>query len=83
MTADTLDVQVFFDATDDKGNAEKWQAELTSPNHLIRPGWSRKTLNPGDGVTVTGFRAKDGSNSIWISKILLKDEEIKLTPGDS
>ena len=65
-------VQVFFDATDEKGSVEKWQAELTSPNHLVRMGWSKKTLNPGDDVTVTGFRAKDGSNSIWISKILLK-----------
>jgi len=27
---------------------------------------------------VTGYRAKDGSPSIWISKILLRDEELKL-----
>jgi hypothetical protein len=71
-------VQVFFDATDEKGNAEHWQAELTSPNHLMRTGWSKETLKPEDQVTVTGYRAKDGSNSIWISKILLRDEELKL-----
>jgi len=76
-------VQVFFDATDEKGSVEKWQAELTSPNHLVRMGWSKKTLNPGDDVTVSGYRAKNGSNSIWISKILLKDQELKLTPGDN
>jgi DNA replicative helicase MCM subunit Mcm2 (Cdc46/Mcm family) len=70
-------VQVFFDVTGDKG-VEQWQAELTSPNHLVRTGWSRDTLKPGDDVTITGYRTKDGSNSIWISKILLRDEELTL-----
>ena len=71
-------VQVYFDVADEKGNVEHWQAELTSPNHLMRTGWSRETLKPLDEVTVTGYRAKDGSASIWISKILLRDEELKL-----
>jgi Family of unknown function (DUF6152) len=70
-------VQVFFDVTGDK-DVEQWQAELTSPNHLVRTGWSRDTLKPGDDVTITGYRTKDGSNSIWISKILLRDEELTL-----
>jgi DNA replicative helicase MCM subunit Mcm2 (Cdc46/Mcm family) len=70
-------VQVFFDVTGDKGVGQ-WQAELTSPNHLVRTGWSRDTLKPGDDVTITGYRTKDGSNSIWISKILLRDEELTL-----
>lgn len=70
-------VQVFFDVTGDKG-VEQWQAELTSPNHLVRTGWGRDTLKPGDDVTITGYRTKDGSNSIWISKILLRDEELTL-----
>lgn len=71
-------VQVYFDVADEKGNVEHWQAELTSPNHLIRTGWSRETLKPLDDVTITGYRTKDGSNSIWISKILLRDEELKV-----
>jgi Family of unknown function (DUF6152) len=70
--------QVYFDVTDEKGNVEHWQAELTSPNHLIHTGWSRETLRPEDEVTVTGYRAKDGGPSIWISKILLRNEELKL-----
>ena len=70
-------VQVFFDVTGDKG-VEQYQAELTSPNHLVRTGWSKDTLKPGDDVTITGYRTKDGTNSIWISKILLRDEELTL-----
>ena len=70
--------QVYFDVVNDKGVAEPWQAELTSPNHLMRSGWTKDTLKPGDDVTITGYRTKDGTNSIWIGKISLKDEELKL-----
>jgi hypothetical protein len=71
-------VQVYFDVTDEKGAVEHWQAELTSPNHLIRTGWSRETLKADDDVTITGYRTKDGTPSIWIAKILLRDEELKV-----
>lgn len=71
-------VQVYFDVADDKGNVEHWQAELTSPNHLIRTGWTKDTLKPDDDVTITGYRTKDGSNSIWIATIQLRDQELKV-----
>jgi Family of unknown function (DUF6152) len=70
--------QVYFDGSDEKGNVEHWQAELTSPNHLIHTGWSKETLKTDDQITVTGYRAKDSSPSIWISNILLRNEELKL-----
>ncbi len=73
--------QVYFDVTNDKGVSEPWQAELTSPNHLMRTGWTKDSLKAGDDVTITGYRTKDGTNSIWIRKILLKDEELKLDSG--
>jgi hypothetical protein len=74
--------QVFFEVNNEKGEAEQWQAELTSPNHLIRTGWTKESLKTGDDITITGYRTKDGTNSIWIAKILLKDEELKLEAGN-
>jgi hypothetical protein len=74
--------QVFFEVANDKGETEQWQAELTSPNHLVRTGWSKDTLKAGDDITITGYRTKDGTNSIWIAKISLKDEELKLEAGN-
>ena len=73
---------VEFDVKDDKGQAEKWQGELTSPNHLIRAGWTATSLKEGDQITVTGFRAKTGSPSLWITKILLNGEEMQLREGN-
>src|SRR5579863_3442936 len=55
------------------GNTTEWQAELTSPNHLARVGWSRNTLKPGDQITISGFLAKSGANSMWIQKISRAD----------
>jgi len=73
---------VFFDVKSDKGEAEKWQGELTSPNHLVRAGWKKNSLKPGDAVTVTGFRAMSGANSMWITKLVVNGEPIKLGEGN-
>ena len=73
---------VDFDVKDDKGQVQKWQGELTSPNHLIRAGWTATSLKAGDQVTVTGFRAKTGANSLWITKLSANGEELKLGGGN-
>ena len=66
-------VLVFLDAKDDKGNVQKWQGELTSPNHLARNGWTKNSLKLGDEITLGGYPAKNGANSIWITKVVLAD----------
>jgi hypothetical protein len=68
---------VSFDVKDDKGELQKWQGELTSPNHLIRAGWNSHSLKAGDKVTITGWRAKSGANSLWITKTMVNGEELK------
>lgn len=76
-------VMVFFEAKNDKGEIEKWQGELTSPNHLLRTGWTKETLKPGDQVTFSGLRAKSGATTLWITKIIAADgHEIALNTGD-
>ena len=74
---------VRLDVKDDKGQKQEWQGELTSPNHLVRAGWTVQTFKPGDEVTLTGFRAKTGVNSMWITKVVLGNgEEMKLGAGN-
>ena len=76
-------VQLSFDVKNEQGKVEKWQAELTSPNHLARTGWNRTSLKPGYAITVTGFRAKTGANTMWIVKITANGQELKLEPSES
>lgn len=63
--------EIYVDVKDDKGNLERWMGEGTSPNMLIREGWSRKTLKAGDTITATGHPARSGAYSMRIEKIVL------------
>jgi len=44
------------------GAVETWGFEAMSPNYLGRRGWTKKTLQPGDQITVTFRPLKDGSH---------------------
>ena len=68
-------VQVYFDVKSDKGETESWQGELTAPNKLSRAGWSKRTLKPGDTITVTGNPAQNGAHTLWIRKLIGPDGE--------
>jgi Family of unknown function (DUF6152) len=52
----------YINAKDESGKQADWELELGSPNGLMRQGWTRNSLKEGDVVTVTGSKAKDGSN---------------------
>jgi hypothetical protein len=49
----------YMDVKDPSGSVANWNLELASPNVLIRNGWKRNSVKPGDTVSVTGSRAKD------------------------
>jgi hypothetical protein len=51
----------YVDVKEPNGTATTWNLELASPNVLVRNGWTRKSLNIGDEITVQGSMAKDGS----------------------
>ncbi len=72
---------VTLEVKTEKGETETWQGELTSPNHLIRAGWNARSLKPGDQVTLTGWRAKSGANSLWITRTIVNGVELKTAAG--
>jgi DNA/RNA endonuclease YhcR with UshA esterase domain len=74
-------VTIAMDVKDDKGNVQNWQGALTSPNHLMRSGWSKDTLKTGDVITISGFPAKTGAPEIWIQKVVLASGEALDTSG--
>ena len=61
-------VWFFLDEEDDQGNVTNWAMEMGSPNQLVRAGWTRRTMNVGDVVSIEGSRARDGSDtaSTWV-----------------
>jgi hypothetical protein len=68
-------VQLFFDVKNDKGEVEKWQAELTAPNKLSRAGWDKHTLKPGDSITASGYVDKGDGHTMWIRNLIGPDGE--------
>ena len=74
---------IFLDVKDAKGAVTHWAFELGSPNILMRNGWSRDSLKAGDVVTVSGSRAKDGSNLANARTVRLEDGKRVFSAGSS
>jgi hypothetical protein len=50
---------IYVDVTNEKGETVNWSFELPSPVTLMRRGWKRDSLRPGDRVKVSGAPAKN------------------------
>ena len=48
----------FLYVKDAAGN--RWAFEGMSPNHLVRYGWSKRSVSPGDKVDITYYPLRDG-----------------------
>lgn len=66
-------VLVFFDVADGEKAGENWSGWLTAPNKLARAGWTRKTLQPGDKITISGSPHREGNHILQISKLIGPD----------
>ena len=75
-------VMIAMDVKDPStGKIEKWEGELTSPNHLERAGWTKSTIKVGDQVTMTGAALKSGALAMAIRKVMKNGQEIGLMGG--
>ena len=63
----------YVDVTDEAGKVTNWEFELGSPNGLMRRGWTRNSLKPGDTVSIEGYLAKDGSKLANARNVTLSD----------
>lgn len=50
---------IYLDVVGADGEVVNWGFELPSPTTLMRRGWTRKSLEPGDMITVTGAPARN------------------------
>jgi len=72
----------YVDVKDESGKVTNWELELGSPNGLMRRGWTRNSLKPGDSVIVEGYLAKDGSSLANARNVTLADGR-KIFAGSS
>jgi hypothetical protein len=62
-------VLITFEVKNAKGEAVQWIGELQAPNILIRGGWNKRTLQPGDAITVYGYPLKTGDPAVWVHRL--------------
>ena len=65
--------RIYVDATDASGATVNWNLEMGSPNGLMRRGWRRDSLKPGDKITITGWRARNNPLVGNIDDVILPD----------
>ena len=63
--------ELSFDVKDSTGKVEKWTAEAASLVTMSRLGWTKNIFRPGDQITVSGNRAKNGSYTMRLRKVAL------------
>ena len=51
---------VALDVKKPDGTIEQWRAETNAPVVLVRRGWTRDSIKPGQVVTIDGWPARDG-----------------------
>lgn len=73
---------ITVDVKDGDGKVVRWSIETGNPNALLRAGWRKDSLKPGEEVTVEGYLAKDGSPTVNGVQVTLVDGR-KVLAGSS
>ncbi|MDB5808165.1 MAG: hypothetical protein JWN94_287 [Betaproteobacteria bacterium] len=66
-------VAIFIENAAAKPNIPEgmWVVELTSPGNLVRSGWTRNLIKPGEKVTAEVHQLRDGTKGGGLRKITL------------
>jgi hypothetical protein len=62
-------MHVYIDVADASGRVTNWNLEMASPNTVLRQGWGRNTLLPGEKVVFDGYGGKVVENHGALSRI--------------
>ena len=64
------------------GTEEQWGVEMNSPNNLVREGWTRSTIKPGDKVTALINPLRDGKpGGVYVGITLPSGKYIGAAPA--
>lgn len=77
-------VQIYLDVKDSKGATVRWSVETFSPGKLVRAGWNKDVVKPGDHVSINLIPAKSGAPVGFLHKLVLPNgEELGLQEQDN
>jgi hypothetical protein len=68
---------IYVDVKDANGAVVNWAFETGSAGVLYKRGFRKDTLQPGMMITITGFGAKDNSNTADAQELTMPDGTVK------
>jgi hypothetical protein len=66
-------VWIILSVVEGNGSKAQWAIEGRTPGQLVRAGWSRTTLKPGETITVDFSPAKDGTRTGLLTRVRRPD----------
>ena len=72
---------VILTIDDGKGGKADWAVEGRAPGVLLRAGWTKNSLQPGEMITVDMSPAKDGSKTGLVARVTKADGTILPNAG--
>ena len=66
-------IWIYLDVKDETGKVTNWGFSASPPGMLQRRGITRNQIKTGDTLTISGHRAKDGSNNASGNIVILAD----------
>lgn len=66
-------IYVYLDSKNESGKTVNYAVEGGAPNGLYRQGWRKDTIKIGDTISIDGYLAKDGSNTVNARTWVLPD----------
>jgi hypothetical protein len=61
---------IAIEASEEGKPVRLWRAETNAPVVLMRRGWKRDSIKPGDTVTLSGWPARDGKPYFRLQRAL-------------
>ncbi|MEQ1574067.1 MAG: DUF6152 family protein [Vicinamibacterales bacterium] len=65
--------QIYYDVKTDKGEVQHWVGSTEPAGVMLEQGWTRRSLKPGDEVTIHIFAAKNGATVGNLQRVIFAD----------
>jgi len=68
---------IHFTVPNDQGVEEDWIAEMGPLGGLVRGGWNKATIKPGDEIEMVSYPHKDGLHRIRFIRLVINGKVLR------
>ncbi len=68
---------IHFNVKNEQGQVEEWIAEMGPIGGLLRDGWNKTVIKPGDEIEMVSFPHKDGLHRIRFLRLVINGKVLR------